>query len=194
MQATVTAPPDFGISVAPAALTLTPGNAGTAIVTITPSNNASLTAPMFVTLSCSGLPDEASCNFTPENLEITATTATAPTSTMLIQTLAAGTASATRQASPIAWAILLPGVLGLGGLAWGARRRQWLRRLSLLALFGVVTLLGTTGCNPRYAYEHHGPVPNPPTPAGTYTVTVTAQSSDGVATDIHSTTIALTVN
>ncbi|MGD0548327.1 MAG: Ig-like domain-containing protein [Terracidiphilus sp.] len=205
VQATVTAPPDFQIFVAPAALTLTPGDAGTITVTIKPVNNAGLTAPMSVTLSCSGLPDEASCNFTPENPEILSTTpiscpagsaasACPPTSTMVIQTLAESTASATRHSAPIAWAFLLPGVLGLGGLAWGARRSRLLRRLSLMALLGLITLLGATACNPRYAYEHHGPVPNPPTPAGTYTIIVTGQSSNGVTAITHNTTLALTVN
>ena len=181
-----------------------PGNAGTVIVTITPVNNGSLTAPLFVTLSCSGLPDEASCNFTPANVEILSTTHTScatgsaaalcpPTSTMVIQTLAASTTAATRQSNPIAWAFLLPGVLGLGGMAWGARRRRFLRRLSLMALLGLVTLLSTTACNPRYAYEHHGPVPNPPTPAGSYTITVTGQSSNGITAITHNSTLALTV-
>lgn len=192
--AIATAPPDFQVTVAPTTLTLTPGDAGTITVTVTPSNNASLTAPMFVTLSCSGLPDEASCIATPENLEILSTTTSAPTSSMVIQTLAASTTAANRQSTPVAWAFLLPGALGLCGLAWGARRRRFLRRLSLIALLGLVTLIGTTGCNPRYAYEHHGPLGNPATPAGTYTITVTAQSSNGVSAITHNTTFVLTVN
>jgi hypothetical protein len=117
---------------------------------------------------------------------------------MIVQTLAASTTSALpakRNSSSIAWALLLPGALGLGGFAWGSRgRRRWLSRLSLVALIGLVTLLGTTGCNPRYAYEHHGPPPNPATPAGTYTITVTAQSNNGVNAVSNSTTFALTVN
>jgi hypothetical protein len=62
-----------------------------------------------------------------------------------------------------------------------------------VALVGLVTVLGATGCNPRYNYEHHGPPINPATPAGTYTVTVTAQSSNGVTAITNSTTFALTV-
>jgi hypothetical protein len=82
--------------------------------------------------------------------------------------------------------------------AWAAlpgevRRRRWLNRLSLLALVGLVTMLGTTACNPRYNYEHHGPPVNPATPAGTYTISVIGQSSNGVTATTHSTTIALTV-
>jgi hypothetical protein len=194
-------------------MTLTAGQAGSATVAITPSVEftSTLTAPMFVTLSCSGLPDQASCNFTPANVEILSTTpescpngsvasACPPTSTMVIQTYAASTASvspATRQgkgSAPIAWAFLLPGTFGLGGLAWGARRRRWFSRLSLMAVIGLVTLLGTTACNPRYGYEHHSPVPNPPTPAGSYTVTVTAQSTNGVTAITQETSFVLTVN
>jgi len=199
-----TTTPDFQVSVAPVApstlpLTLTPGSAGTITITVTPSNNGSLSAPMFVTLSCSGLPDQASCAATPENVEILTTTTTAPTSTMVIQTQAASSASVSpanrpgKGSNPIAWAFLLPGALGLGGLAWGSRGRPWLNRLSLVALVGLVTLLGTTACNPRYNYEHHGPPTNPATPAGTYTVTVTGQSSNGISALTNSTTFVLTV-
>jgi hypothetical protein len=119
---------------------------------------------------------------------------------MVIQTYAASTVKATppttpgNRSNPIAWAFLLPGVLGLGGLAFGARRRRWLSRLSLVALVGLVTLLGTTACNPRYNYEHHGPSSNPATPAGSYNVTVTGQSSNGVTAITHSTTFVLVVN
>jgi len=194
-------------------LTLTAGQSGTFTITVAPSVEftSSLTAPMFVTLSCSSLPDGATCSATPENLEILSTTpesclsgspasACPPTSTMVIQTYAASTVKATpptppgNRPNPIAWAFLLPGALGLGGLAFGARRRSWLTRLSLVAFVGLVTLLGTTGCNPRYYYEHHGPSANPATPAGTYNVTVTAQSSNGVTAITHSTTFVLVVN
>jgi hypothetical protein len=84
-------------------------------------------------------------------------------------------------------------VLGLAGLAWGSRRRRWLSRLSLVALVGLITVLSATACNPRYAYEHHGPPVNPPTPAGTYTVHINAQSSNGVTAITHTTPVALTV-
>jgi hypothetical protein len=210
VQAQATTTPDFQPPVvSPATISLTAGQSGTLKVTVIPENNASLTSPMFVTLSCSGLPDQATCAFTPETVEILATTPTTcaagspaascpPATSMVIGTQAASRASVTpvshRNASPIAWAVLFPGVLALGGLAWGSRRRRWLNRLSLVALVGLVTALGTTACNPRYGYENHAPPPNPATPAGTYTVTVTAQSSNGVTAITHSSTIALTVN
>jgi hypothetical protein len=183
-------------------LTLTPGQAGTGTIMVTPLQEfvSTLTASAFVTISCSGLPDQASCIYTPESVEILPDQNAAVTSSMVLQTYAASNTSASpatrpgKGSSPIAWAFLLPGALGLGGLAWGARRRHWLNRLSLLALVCLVTLLGTTGCNPRYSYEHHGPIPNPPTPAGTYAVTVTAQTNNGVTAITQNTTFVLTVN
>jgi hypothetical protein len=216
VQAQVSAAPSFNLTLAPVApsalpLVLTAGNAGTINVTIVPVNPSALTSPMFVTLSCSGLPNQASCTFTPESVEILPTTPTScptgspvsacpPVSSMVLQTQAAGTtgranppASLERGNGPVAWAILLPGVLGLGGLAWGARRRAWLSRLSLIALVGLVTMLGTTACNPRYYYFNHGPPNNLPTPSGSYTVTVTGQSSNGITAITQNTTMVLTV-
>ena len=57
----------------------------------------------------------------------------------------------------------------------------------------MVTLLSTTACNPRYDYLNHGPVQNPATPSGTYTVTVTGQSQNGITAITQNTTMALTV-
>lgn len=185
-------------------MTLTPGQSGTATITVTPSQefldsiNATNT-PAFITISCSGLSDMAGCNFTPQNVEIDPGQNGGVTSDLVILTYAVSGASLKpapkpgQSSAPIAWALLLPGAFGLCGLAWGARRRRFLSRLSLVALVGLVTLLGTTGCNPLYNYEHHGPQPNPATPAGSYSVLVTAQYSNGVTASTQSTTLALTV-
>ena len=189
--------PDFQISVNPASLSLTAGQTGTVLASVTPVNAASLTGPMFVTLSCSGLPDQSACTFTPENIEVLPTTTAALTSSMVITTQKASARLAAppvhQDASPVAWAFLLPGALALGGLAWGGRRRRWLSRLSLIALVGLVATLGATACNPRYNYLNHGPPPNPATPTGTFTLNVTAQSSNGVSATTHSTPFVLTV-
>jgi hypothetical protein len=179
--------------------TLAAGESGAATVSILPltSYAAALTEPVFVTLSCSNLPDTITCTFTPENVEIMPGQTTALTSSMLIQTVAASTTTslspANRRPSPIAWAFLLPGALGLGGLAWGTRRRRWLNRLSIVALLGIVTLMGTTACNPRYGYKNHVPSTSTATPSGAYNLTITAQSSNGVTATTHSTAFALTV-
>lgn len=214
VQTQVTGTPNFQVGVSPVSpttlpMTLTAGQSGTAMITITPVNNASLTSPMFVTLSCSGLPSLASCTFTPANLQILNSTpasctagspaaACPPTSLMVISTSQQNIATpptkgALQTTNTVTWAFLLPGVLGLGGLGFAARRRRWLQRLSLVALVGIVTMLGMTGCNPQYYYYHHGPQTAPSTPAGTYTVTVTGISSNGVVATTNSTTMVLTV-
>ena len=190
--------PDFQVAVAPAALSLTAGQSGTVTASVTPENAAALSAPMFVTLSCSGFPDQSSCSFTPQTVQILPGATAAVTSSMVVTTQA-GTATLVSPAgkptaNPIAWAVLFPGALALAGLAWGGRRRCcWLNRLSLVALLGIVTMLGATGCNPRYNYFNHGPPHNPPTPAGTYTLLINGQSSNGVTAITHSTSMALTV-
>ena len=189
--------PDFSVSVAPTTLSLKQGQSGSVLASVTPVNAASLTAPMFVTLSCSGLPDQTTCTFTPENVQILPNATTAVTSSMVIATQAASLAKASpdvhRGSSPVAWAVLLPGTLGLAGLAFGARRRRWLSRFVLLALVGFVAVLGATACSPLYNYKNHGPTTNLPTPTGNYNVTVTAQSSNGITATTHFTNMALTV-
>ncbi len=193
---------NFTISVAPASLSLTAGQSGAVTASVTPVNASTLTAPMFVTLSCSGLPDQSACTFTPENIEILPNETASITSSMVLATSAgiAATAKLAPQsqprhagAQPVAWAVMLPGVLGLAGLAFGTRRRRWLHRLSLIALVGFVSVLGATACSPQYDYYHHGPPHNLPTPSGTYQVSVTAQSNNGVTAITNSTNLALTV-
>lgn len=198
VRAQSTATPGFSIAVAPAALTAAQGQSKSSTVSITPVNAASLTAPMFVTLSCSGLPDQASCTFTPENLEILPNATAAVTSSMVVATVAGSTARVaplkTSNGRPVAWAVLVPGALGLMGLAFGARRRAWLSRLCLLAVLGLISTVGMTACAPRYNYYNHGPTENRPTPTGTYTLLVTAQTSNGITATAESTTLVLTVN
>jgi hypothetical protein len=194
VQAQVSSTPNFAVSVAPATLSLTAGQSGSITTSITPQNASALPAPMFITLSCAGLPDQSSCSFTPENLEVLPTSTAALTSSMVILTQASSASlTAHPRSNSVAWAILLPGALCFGGLAWGSRRRPWLQRFSVLALLAMVTLLGTTACNPRYDYFNHGPPTNPATPSGTYTVIVTAQSSNGVTAITNSSTLVLTV-
>jgi len=197
-QATASSTPDFSVSIAPASLSLGLGASGTVITSITPVNSSALTSPMFITLSCSGLPDQSSCTFNPENVEILPNATAAVTSSAVFTTQQqegsiARPASTRSGPARISLAILLPGALGLGGLAWSVRRRPWLQRLSLLALVALVTMLCATACNPQYNYYNHGPPINPSTPPGTYTVNVTAQSSNGVTATTHSTTLAFTV-
>jgi hypothetical protein len=192
--------PDFQVAVSPAALTLTQGQSGNVTVSITPVNASSLSAPMFVTLSCSGYPDQSSCSFTPENVEIQPGAVAAVTSDMVITTQAQPTRgmvhrpqSGTGRGNGVALAFLLPGALGLAGLAFTARKSGRVRLL-LIALVSLVTSLGMTACAPLYDYYNHGPNYNLPTPAGIYQLSVTGQSSNGVTATTHTTNFALTVS
>lgn len=189
--------PDFSVSIAPATISLKQGQSGSATVSVTPINAASLTGPMFVTISCSGLPDQSACSFTPENIEIPVGATAAINSSVVIATQATSLAKAEpnlkRGAQPVALAVMLPGILVLGGLAFGTRRRRFLSRIVVLGLVAFVSVLGTVACAPLYNYRNHGPPSNLPTPAGTYNVTIAAQSSNGVSATTHTTTIALTV-
>ena len=202
VHALANATPGFSVSVSPATLTLPVGQSGSVTTFIRPENNASLTAPMFVTLSCQGLPDQSSCTFTPENIEILPSSCPNPsspscpiTSTMVIETqLGTGSLTSSVQRDCVgaaAWAILIPGGIVLLGLGW--RRRDWLGKLSLLVLLGLVATLGTSACNVRYNYFNHGPPHNPATPAGTYKLTISAQSNNGITAVTHTTTMVLTV-
>ena len=197
VQAQTTGTVGYTLTVSPASASVTAGTAATTTVSVTPSDATALSSPLFVTLSCSDLPSEASCSFTPTQVEILSNTTSAVTSALVISTEAQGTARlahpASRHANTMEWALLLPGIFGLGGLAWGARKRRWLQRLSLIALVGLATMMGATGCSPLYDYYHHGPTTTPATPSGTYTLTVTGQSTYNTTAMDNSTTFALTV-
>jgi len=187
--------PDFQVSIAPASASLTAGTSAAATVSLTPINANSLTGPMFVTLACSGFPDQSSCTFTPKNVEILPNATAAITSSMELITQGRNRTGLIQrpEGRPVAWAVLLPGTLGLAGLAFSARRKRWLSRLALLGLIGFVSVLGTTACAPRYNYYNHGPPFNLPTPPGSYTLQITAQSSNGITATTHTTQFALTV-
>jgi hypothetical protein len=187
--------PTYAISLNPASLSLTAGQAGDTVVTVTPSNNQTSTSPTFFTLSCSGLPAQTSCYFTPENVQIPTGSNAAVTSSFTLQTqgqsggfLNMPTFKSNK--GTIALAILLPGILALG---WLGRRRSSLIRLMMLALVVLAASFGFSGCAARYTYYNHGPPPNVATPSGNYTITITAQTNNGVTASNVTTTLALTV-
>jgi hypothetical protein len=92
--------------------------------------------------------------------------------------------------APLTLAILLPGIAGLG---WLGRKRKLFNRVALLAIVGAITVLGTSACNPRYKYLNHPPTFNGGTPTGAYTLTVWAQTSNGVTAAEQFTTMPLTI-
>ena len=216
-DAAAPATPSFTLAISPASLpasgqTLTPGQSGNVTATITSVNGFT----GFVSLSCAGAPvspgsstDDAmpvgvTCTFTPANLQITSTVANSNnptlTSYLTVQTTApAGANGLNRKpkglpgqnsGNTLALAVLLPGILGLGVLG---RKRKLFGRVALLLLVGGIAVLGTSACNARYKYLNHPPTPNYGTLPGAYTLTVWAQTSDGVTASEQFTTLALTV-
>jgi hypothetical protein len=170
----------FTVTANPSTLSLKPGQFGTVDLTVTSQNGFAEA----VNLSCSGLPGQSTCSFNPtvvtppangtilSALQIT-TMATSPVTTKNAPGPASG--------SGTVWAMVLPGILALAGVG-AVRRRNWsaLRAVGLVLLLGA-GLLGLSACNARYGYEHYKPSPNFGTPAGNYTVIISAYSTNGTA-------------
>jgi hypothetical protein len=186
--------PDFTLTADPSSVTVAQGQYGTMVLTIAPVNGFAEQ----VSLSCSNLPAQATCSFSPVTGN---TTSGAFTSTLQLQTQAASGALAApdfglgRGAhSTLAW--MLPGVLALAGLA--SLRRKAFRgvghtRMMGLALLLVAGSLGLSACNPRYGYEHHPPQVATGTLPGTYTINVSAAGNNGSAVTSHNINVTLIV-
>ncbi|MGC1451456.1 MAG: hypothetical protein WA830_15610, partial [Candidatus Sulfotelmatobacter sp.] len=116
-----------------------------------------------VTYSCSGLPSQSTCNFSPSNVSsatsVSFTVFTTPPTTSRLRS-----GGNTR----IFYAALLPGLFGIM-FTVGSRRRSLggMRLLGLIVVLGFSTLwLGSCG--------NSSSATNPGTPKGTSTVTVNA--------------------
>jgi hypothetical protein len=178
-----------------------PGNAGSLVATVTPAGGFT----GFISLSCSGppatagsiggssLPIGVSCTFTPLNLQVTS--ANPVSADMTLQTTAAQRTSGQLERpgfagnGKLALAILLPGIAGLGYLG---RKRKLLFRACLLVMIGALGVLGTSSCSARYRYLNHGPTFDGTDP-GTYTMTIIAQTSNGVTASSQTQTLTLVV-
>jgi hypothetical protein len=182
VQANVSTVAGFTVAATPTSLSTAVGGFVSSVVTVTPVNGFNA----YVSLSCTGLPYDTTCNFTPLSVPASCTTSaggvqtcTPGTSVMQIQTLApspgprAGNAGG---AGMPAYAFVFPAVFGLAGLG-ACKRRAWRNlALGMLAFAGA---MGMTACSQRYNYLNHGPPGNLGTPTGSYIVTVDAQSSNG---------------
>ena len=171
-------PPDFSLATTSSSASVSPGGSATFTLNVTPVNG--FTAA--VSFSCSGLPSEASCSFSPTSVTPSGTAAI--TTTMTITTMAS-TAQLQRMLShsQIVWAVgffLLPALL---------RKRRAIWFLILLCLLGFT--VGIEGCGGG-GNSSSGPS-NPGTPAGTSMVIVTATSGSGASAITHTTMVTLTV-
>jgi uncharacterized protein (TIGR03118 family) len=172
----------YGFSASASALTVTDGTPITAVVSAVPANNFSGT----VALACSGLPEAASCAFSPASLNVTSgAPATSTVSITTVKKMACLRPFNIHQASISRFTLAF--ILPFGALLLFPRRRSpgQQRSLRLLSLFGALILSAgfLTGCT---SYTS-GFVAS--TPAGTSQVTIKATSG----TITQTTTINLTV-
>jgi hypothetical protein len=151
----------FSLIASPASNTVQAGKGVNYNLTITPSSSSTGT----VSLSCSGLPSEASCTFSPTSVSLSNSPASVQ---MSIMTSAASASLLKRQ---FWYAVGIP-LTGLVLLAPATKRRNRLTFLVSMLLLCSMILAGCGGGGG--ASGSNGG--NPGTPPGTYTVTVTASA------------------
>ena len=159
---------DFSIAASPASGSAAPGASVDTTLTLTPSGSFSGT----VSLACSGLPAGAVCSFSPASVSINGGAATS------MLTISTRTATAQHMASPMGRSLdpLLPTGTLLGGIAvpFIAHRSRRRGRSSKAFAFMAFLMIGIgvlAGC-----HDDSGSSLSGATPAGTYTVKVTATS------------------
>jgi len=191
-------PPPNGFCFTPAsatALTVKAGSTGTFVGTVTPD----ISFTQNVSFYCTGLPQNAQCVFTPSTVQTaTGTPGTSVNTTLQILTTApSGSSLNSLLTRSRTWS--LAGSLALGiGLLLSRRRSKalslWLRAAGMAAV-GAFLVLGLSGCNARYNYLNHPPSPrNGGTPLGTYNISVTASSDNGITATTNAVSVALTVD
>lgn len=171
----------FNVTASPSSVTLKAGQTSTVVLTVNSVNGFA----GLVDLSCSFLPatlgQEADCIFSPDTVSLPANGSL--TSSMQIDTYAASGVSSNSEMpfhrGQTYFALLLPGSFALFGV-FALRRKNGhaLRMMGIVALLAVCTA-GLTACGARYGYLLHKPFPNSGTPAGSYTLVVSAYSSNG---------------
>jgi hypothetical protein len=175
---------DFKITSTPSSTSVTAGQPGTFTLTLTPQGPFTSA----ITLSCGGLPAMAGCTFTPS--ATVTSNASAVTTTLKITTAAHTTALALtpsgHRSSPLyAVCLLLPAMfLGTLGMAKPKGRKLFSYCLVFLLVGSCLFQAACGGASPPGVNTTTG------TPAGTYSVVVTAAAGSNQ----HMTTIMLTVN
>ncbi len=175
------APASFTVSANPTTLSVTPGQSGSTTLKVTPTNGFN----QAVSFSCSGLPSEATCSFSPASDTLNGTAAattsltiatTAPTSSFLLWPLAGG------------------GLTAACALFFFRRGNRVSSLICLLLLAGVAGIAaGCGGSGPSSSSNGGGSSGNSGTPAGTSAVMVTATSGSGATALSQSITVSLTV-
>ncbi len=182
--------PDYSISASPSALTIRSGQTGTATLTVTPAGAYTGS----VAFTCSGLPQFATCSFSPASVQMDGSD-TVHTVQFRLTTagpLASPASSdfGRRQILALLFPFLLLALLPItkGRRDSAAYERSPRRHLKWLQMLVLATFfLGVAGCG-----SSPSPAASPRTPLGTSTVTATAAAVGGSATHTASITITIT--
>ena len=180
---------DFAMTSSTTSQTVSAGQAANYSLTLTPETGFNQT----VNLTCTGAPSLATCTLTPSTVTLNGTAST---------TVAVSISTTASSLAPPHGRFLPPGLTGLRGVLWlyallglasvaalaGARKRRaaWLLSTGLL----LVVLWSACGGG---ATRTTAPPSTPGTPAGTYTVDVTATDA-AASTLTHTIQYTLTVN
>jgi hypothetical protein len=159
----------------PSVLVSAPGSSGSTSVAVSSSTGFTGT----ITLTCSGLPTGAACVFAPSSIKSPGTPGT--TSAALTVTTTAATAAMLDRPRHglFARATALSGFMLFSIVLIGGRGR---RRLAPMLLALLTAILLTPGCGGGGSSTPPPPPPNPATPAGTYTIMVSASSGATTST------------
>ncbi|MGH9550261.1 MAG: Ig-like domain-containing protein, partial [Terriglobales bacterium] len=182
--------PDYSISASPTALSIRRGQTGTATLTLTPVGGYTGA----VAFACSGLPQFATCTFSPASVQADGSN-TAQSVQFSLHTAGPfvspassdfGRRSILALLTPFL-ALSLLSITRLGKDLSPSKRSRWvsLRWLQMLTL--ALFFLAVSGCG---SISKSAPA-GPKTPLGTSTVTATAAAAGGGVT--HSATITITV-
>ncbi len=157
---------NFSLNINPSSQTVVAGNTATYTVQVSPV----VTFGANVSLSCSAAPAGASCGFNPQSLTFNGPSAQSSILSLTTTSRPPTTISSTRgRGLTYAFLLMVPGMalVGLGGKK--GRRNRLLGLVLVLALFSFIVPL------PACSRAKQQPVVSG-TPAGTYTLTVTAAS------------------
>jgi hypothetical protein len=153
--------PTLSLTANPSAATVKSGSSAQFAITVSGQN---LAAP--ISLSCSGLPKGATCNFNPASLNASGN------STLTITTSAASAAL-----KSFGWTLVV--ALGFAGLCWAPSSRGGRRWLALISLGLVITFVACGGVGSSVTSSNQSPpggTTPPPSPPQSFAIIVTATS------------------
>jgi hypothetical protein len=165
------AAPNYNVTANPATESVTAGQTGTYVVTLTPRNFYNGT----VTFACAGLPAKATCAFS--NPTLTPNGNTPMTTTLSLQTTAPISASLT----PAHGSMLLASLssVGIFGLILAGNWKRNRRMGIILGVLAIGMVLMMVGCGGSNSSPPVTVTPIPGTPTGSYPITVTATGTAG---------------